>query len=189
LELPERMRSEFGQLDADNDGYLSRREIEKHAQQFSNTSVPVEVTYIWIMDADQGRVDLQQLQDSYSLLRKIDKNNDGQISRDELRDRREQVVSKWCDQCFKSHDKNDDGELSKSEARDTSFSEDFDKMDQNQDQMLTKSEIHRFVDNQMKQSDQQQSQARRDDQSNSGNSSNDRSKTSSSSNSQKGRQR
>jgi Ca2+-binding EF-hand superfamily protein len=169
-EMPQRMRSDFDRLDANHDGELSRSEIERHASRAARRagSSPVEVAYIWVLDADQGNVDLQDLQQAYDLLRKIDKNGDGKVSRSELRERREHVASAWCDQCFKRMDKNHDGELSKQEAKDSTFEDDFDKIDRNSDDMLTKSEIHRFIDHQFD-SDQGQYQAQRNSQDSSSN--------------------
>lgn len=153
-ELPRSMRDDFYRLDANNDGSVTPDEIERQVQRVSrrqqsrSRGTPVEATYVWILDANRGRVNLEDLQNAYATLRKIDRNDDGQISRDELRARREQVVSQWCDECFNRLDENDDGELSRNEAQDSSFAEYFDQADRNRDQMLTKSEIHRYLDEQ-----------------------------------------
>jgi len=148
-EVPKNMRQEFADFDRDGDGYLSRKELQQHAQEASRSDAkPVEVAYLWIIDANEGAVDLQDVQDAYAELQKIDKDNDGKITRSELRDRREHVVSRWCDKCFDRLDKDKDGELSKSEAQDSPFADEFSDFDRNQDGYLTKSEVHRTLQDQ-----------------------------------------
>jgi Ca2+-binding EF-hand superfamily protein len=143
-ELPDDMRQDFDKLDRDGDGYLSRKELQQHAREAQRSAAkPVEVAYLWIIDANAGNVDLNDLQDAYQELQKIDRDNDGKISRSELMARREHVASQWCDKCFDRMDEDKDGELSQSEAKDTTFSEQFSDFDRNSDGYLTKSEIHR----------------------------------------------
>ena len=165
-ELPSRMRSDFERLDINHDGNISQDEVEQHARQASRgrqargSSSPVEVTYVLMIDADQGTSELEELQNAYQALRKVDKNNDGRISRDELRQRREQVVSEWCDTCFDRLDEDDDGELSAEEARSSTFANIFQKADRNSDGHLSKSEIHRYLDQQYQSGDQQSQSSR-----------------------------
>lgn len=160
-EIPKDMRNDFNDLDRDGDGYLSRKELQQHAREaMREASMPVDVTYVWVLDANAGHLDPQDLQDAYDVLKKIDKDHDGRISQKELRDRREHVVSQWCDKCFSQLDEDGDGELSQSEAQDTTFGEEFDKFDSNQDGALTKSEIHRQLQNEF----ESQSAQRPDDQ-------------------------
>ena len=143
-ELPDDMGQDFDRLDRDGDGYLSSKELQRHAQEAQRRGAkPVEVAYLWIIDANAGAVDLQDLQDAYRELQKIDRDNDGKITRSELTARREHVASQWCDKCFTRMDQDNDGELSKSEAQGSTFGEDFTDFDRNDDGYLTKSEIHR----------------------------------------------
>lgn len=146
-ELPRDMREDFDSLDRNGDGYLSRSELQQHAQEAmrQEQASPVEVAYVWIIDANEGNMDLKDVQEAYSELQKIDRDNDGKITRNELRDRREHVVSRWCDKCFDRLDKDNDGELSKSEAKESSFADEFSKFDRNSDGYLTKSEVHREI--------------------------------------------
>jgi Ca2+-binding EF-hand superfamily protein len=189
-ELPSRMRSDFDRLDVNNDGSITQDEVAQHAKlaararQGSNSSTPVEVTYVWMIDADQGTSELDELQSAYDALRKVDKNNDGQISRDELRQRREQVVSQWCDTCFDRLDEDEDGELSADEARNSTFASVFQSADRNSDQSLTKSEIHRYLDEKYESSDKQ-AQSDSKSKSRSGDSSSGRSASESNSSSSK----
>jgi Ca2+-binding EF-hand superfamily protein len=178
-ELPPRMRSDFDRLDRNQDGSVTQQEVEQHANQAMRSprgrlsSTPTEVTFVWILDANRGEAELNELQGAYDALRKIDKNNDGKVTREELSARREQVASQWCDKCFNRLDGNHDGELSTDEAQDSTFADQFAGIDQNNDQSLTKSEIHRYLDQQFKasQSPDQARQAQSDRQS--GNSSDD----------------
>lgn len=169
-ELPSRMRSDFDRLDRNQDGSVTQQEVEQFANQSTRSqrrrlsSTPAEVTYVWILDANRGEVELKELQAAYSALRKIDKDNDGKVTREELLARREQVASQWCDKCFDRLDGDHDSELSKDEAQDSTFADQFARIDQNDDQSLTKSEIHRYLDQQFKasQSQDQSRQAQRD---------------------------
>jgi Ca2+-binding EF-hand superfamily protein len=143
-EMPQDMRGDFDRLDRDSDGYLSRQELQRHAQQ-AQGGTPVEVTYVWVLDADAGNLSVSDIQDAYNELQKMDKDGDGKITRQELQSRREQVVGKWCDKCFDRLDSNNDGELSQSEAQNSEFANDFQEFDRNSDGSLTKSEIHRTM--------------------------------------------
>jgi len=158
-ELPNDMQQDFESLDRDHDGYLSRKELQKHAQEAQRmAAMPIDVTYVWVIDANAGNLDVKDLQDAYNALQKIDKNNDGKISQQELRDRREHVVSQWCDRCFNALDTNGDGELSQEEAQDSSFGEEFDKFDRNRDGALTKSEIHHELEKEFESQNAQRSE-------------------------------
>jgi Ca2+-binding EF-hand superfamily protein len=155
-ELPKGMRDGFEQLDRDHDGYLSPGELRQHAERFASgqqqrrgqgrrTGHPVEIAYIWVLDADQGQVHLKDLQQAYALLRKIDQNDDGEISRSELRKRQQQVASQYIDHCFQKLDQNNDDEITRSEARDSALGQRFDQFDRNQDDVVTRSELKRSI--------------------------------------------
>jgi Ca2+-binding EF-hand superfamily protein len=162
-ELPLSMREHFHDLDRDGDDYLSRSELERHsarllsavrqhAMQSSGNSgrifqvAPVDVTYEWVVDADSGQVNLEDLQNAYEVLRQIDQNGDGRITRSELRDRREQIVSTWIDHSFEQFDEDGDGAITQQEANQTLLQERFDRLDRNGDAELTRGELRRSVE-------------------------------------------
>jgi Ca2+-binding EF-hand superfamily protein len=155
-ELPRDLRTSFNRLDRDGDGYLSQSELSQHANQAARTRVPVEVTYIWVVGADRGKVELNELQQAYRLLQRIDNDNDGYITRTELRNQQQQVVSQFINHCFDCHDKDYDDEITRSEASGTMLARGFDHLDRNSDDKLTRSELRTAMRRQT--TDQQGSQ-------------------------------
>jgi len=141
-ELPALMRAGFETLDRDDDNVISRRELQAHAAKHqSSRTTPVAVTYIWVIDVDQGRASLQELQQAYDLLQKADQNEDGRITRSELRQRQRELVSQWVDHCFEKLDEDDDGRITLAEAEDSALARRYDRLDRNQDDELTRSEL------------------------------------------------
>lgn len=140
-ELPPKMRSGFDRIDRDSDGYLSRSELRQHAARAASNQSPVVVTYVWVLGANQGSVKLADLQQAYSVLQEIDQDEDGEISREELRERHQKIASRWLDKCFQQHDENDDDQITRREAEGTHLSKRFDKLDRNSDDKLTRSEL------------------------------------------------
>ena len=173
-EMPQGLLESFHDLDRDGDDHLSRGELQRHgmvmtqrlqrqarsshgsenrsqgSSQSSSQSavhvVPVEVTYIWVMDTDRGQAKLSDLQRAYDLLRRLDANDDGNITRSELRDRREQVVSRWIEHGFDRLDENEDDAISRQEAAGSMLQERFDRLDTNRDDQLTRSELRRSAE-------------------------------------------
>lgn len=173
-ELPRTMRRHLRTIDRNDDGYISRRELEQQVETASTQSgspssrsqlsrsqaprsqssgsqtravaVPVEVTYVWIMDANQGRLNARDLQHAYDLLMRIDEDQDGRITRDEVRECREKVVASWIDKTFERLDENEDGALSREEARDSILAHAFEEMDRNNDDSLSRAEIRRSAE-------------------------------------------
>ncbi|MEX2175963.1 MAG: hypothetical protein WD872_16495 [Pirellulaceae bacterium] len=169
-ELPSRMYDEFTRIDQDDDRYLTRSEVQQYASQTrrssssasrntagrgqsessarmsSSQSSPAEVVYVWMIDANQGQMELSEVQEAYALLAKFDADSDGEISQSELNERREQVVSNWCDQCFDKLDKNGDDTLTRTEAGGSVIAERFDHFDQNGNDSLTKEEVKSSVE-------------------------------------------
>lgn len=165
-EMPRGMLENFHDLDANDDDYLSRSELQRHGrtmfqhlaqqqQQQSSSSrhsqsvvqgVPIEVTYVWIMDTQSGRVQLSDLQSAYDLLQRMDEDNDGHITRSELRERRQQVVARWIDHGFHRLDRNEDDAISRREAEQSMLQERFDRLDANRDGELTRNELRRSAE-------------------------------------------
>lgn len=141
-EFPERLRSGFDALDRNSDDRVSQSELQSHAQRMaSRRQTPVSVTYIWVMDTDQGRASLQELQQAYDVLQNVDRNEDGSITRNELRERQQEMAAQWIDHCFQKLDDNDDGEISNSEAKGSALAQRFEGLDNNDDDVLTRKEL------------------------------------------------
>lgn len=93
------------------------------------------------MDTDQGRASLQELQQAYGVLQKVDQDEDGNITRNELRQRQREMALQWVDHCFQNLDDNDDGEISDSEAKRSAFAQRFERLDGKDDDVLTRREL------------------------------------------------
>jgi Ca2+-binding EF-hand superfamily protein len=145
-ELPEGMREQFEQLDRNGDSRLSQSELAQHAARMTARLVPLEVTYIWFTDANRGHIDLNDLQQAYKLLQQIDENSDGELAQNELRERREQVVSQWIDSLLERCDENSNDTISQQEARGTLLGQQFDQFDRNSDGQLSRRELRQFAD-------------------------------------------
>ena len=143
-ELPQHMRSGFGDIDRNGDERLSASELERHAQRMQRfTAMPVEVTYIWITGANRGRLNVEDLQQVYSLLRKADSDNDGRLTASELKQQRQKVASECVECILHSRDENEDGKLTRSEAQGTAVAFDFSRIDRDSDGSVTKDELKR----------------------------------------------
>jgi Ca2+-binding EF-hand superfamily protein len=144
-ELPQQMQAGFAELDANKDGFVTKDELEKHAARLAHQRPEaVEVIY-WVIDVpEQQPLNSQEIQRAYDALRKIDKNNDGKISDDELKQARADRLKVRADSIFKMMDKNNDGKISKDEARGL-WSQDFDKLDANKDGSLDRSEVEKVL--------------------------------------------
>ncbi len=144
-ELPRDKRSSFSKLDRDGNGKLTANELKQHAQNMKRRVVPVEMIYIWVSDANRGGLSLNDLQDAYDTLQDIDDNGDGQISRDELQQRRQEITSKWARTLLKRLDDNDDGQVSEDEAQGTSLARQFDQIDQNGNNEISRQELRKYL--------------------------------------------
>lgn len=145
-ELPAGMREGFHQIDRDNNGQLTTEEVRQHAHRQNLLRTPVVVTYVWLLDTNEGRARLKDLQEAYSTLKQIDQDSDGQITRAELKERRQEIASKMIDKCFENHDDNDDGQLTREEARGTVIASRFQKYDENDDGKVGKQEVKETLD-------------------------------------------
>lgn len=143
-ELPQQMREGFEGIDRNRDDRLSAAELERHAQRMQRyTAMPVEVTYIWITGANRGRLNVDELQQVYSLLRKADSDSDGRLTASELKQQRQKVASECVECVLHSRDENQDGKLTRSEARGTAVAFDFSHIDRDSDGSVTKEELKR----------------------------------------------
>jgi Ca2+-binding EF-hand superfamily protein len=169
-ELPERLEQQFSQLDRNNDSRLSASELERHSQRMAAQPIPVEITYIWITDAHRGRMNVNDLQQAYQLLQRIDEDNNGQLTRSEIQDRREEVVAQWINSMMERTDQNGDRAISQREAQDTLLSRSFNRVDRDGDGQLSRNELRRIASQDSRESfvreeDRQREQARQSDES------------------------
>jgi Ca2+-binding EF-hand superfamily protein len=144
-ELPQDMRSGFSRLDRDKNGELSANELRDHAGRMQRSIVPVEVVCVWVSDVDQGRLTINDLQTAYDTLMDLDENNDGQISRQELQQQRQQIASRWAKQVINRLDQDDDGLVDQEEAQDSFLARNFDRIDNNEDGSVSRQELQRSI--------------------------------------------
>jgi Ca2+-binding EF-hand superfamily protein len=144
-ELPENLRTSFARLDRNSDKKLSSTEIRQHARRMARRVIPLEVVYIWVSDADQGQLSLNELQDAYQTLQSIDRDGNGKLSSQELRQRREQNADRWTQTVMKRIDDNDNGQISLQEARDTFLANRFDRVDKNRDDRISRNELRQCL--------------------------------------------
>ena len=83
-----------------------------------------------------------EVQRSYDILRRLDKNKNGKIDPDELKAARERIVKDRVDYLFKELDKNKDGKISRDEAEGM-LRQDFDEIDRNKDGFIDREELTR----------------------------------------------
>ena len=145
-ELPSNMRQTFDQLDRNSDGRVTRSELQQHAGTQQSGAQPVHITYVWVTSANQGQMSLNDLQQAYDLLQQIDDDGNGQISRRELRARRQEIVSNWVDSTFRKHDENDDGQIGRDEAEATAMAQRFDRLDRNSNDRVSREELQRSLE-------------------------------------------
>jgi Ca2+-binding EF-hand superfamily protein len=146
-ELPSNMRQNFNQLDRNSDGYISQSELSQHANRMAQSGGggPPEVMYVWIVGANRGNPSLSDLQHAYEMLQKIDKDNDGYITRSELGQQQQKVAAHWINHLFTRLDQNSDDEISRDEAESSSLDPKFDQLDENGDGYLTRSELRQDI--------------------------------------------
>lgn len=145
-ELPEAKRSGFAQLDQDRNGQLSAAELRQHSARMTQRRLPVEVTYVWVVETNQGRAKLEELQQAYDLLSKIDANGDGTIAPNELKEQQQKVATQWIDRSFERLDANGNDELTPEESRDSLIGRCFKRLDANKDSKLTRAELREAVE-------------------------------------------
>lgn len=139
-ELPSRGQEEFAKIDANKDNSISKEEMQQYADQVASRRPQlIEVIY-YAIDIPDDDLTMDELQAAYAQLRRLDKDNDGKITDQELKatreERREERIKNIC----QNLDTNKDGKLSKDEARGI-WAENFAELDKNSDGSLDKTEI------------------------------------------------
>lgn len=141
-ELPANLRERFEQLDANKDGKLSSVELRKGAALLQPARRPADVLVVLIEMSDCDECCVEELQHFYSRLRKLDQNNDGQLSADELASARKILLGERVDVLIKDLDRDQDGRVSRDEARGY-IRKDFERLDGDRDGFVSREEFLR----------------------------------------------
>ena len=145
-ELPARLQSEFAATDKNGDGSVTMDELKKHAAEMTTRRPQmVEMMYYVIDVPEPAQPNAMELQQAYDTLRKIDSNNDGKVTPEEIAAYREQRRKDRMKDTFEYLDQNKDNKVSKDEARGL-WKDDFDKLDTNKDGFLDEKEIQAAYD-------------------------------------------
>jgi Ca2+-binding EF-hand superfamily protein len=169
-EIPERMKENLGRVDSNSDGVVDLAEFEKVAQFFAGGGRRPEGApagapegrpgpglfspVVRALDADgDGELSSSEIADASKALAKLDKNNDGKLTRDEIgpppgaapqgRPGADRPAAGFAEEFLKriaAADTNGDKKLSKEEAPDR-LKENFDRLDSNSDGQLDEAEL------------------------------------------------
>jgi Ca2+-binding EF-hand superfamily protein len=140
-ELPAGWREQFGNLDTSKDDKLSLEELRPHLARLVLVPVPVEVVSMYMIESPHCNPSLEQLQETYEMLRKADTNNDGKIAKEEAQAARDQAIEKRIDTIFKRCDANNNSKISRDECQGSLTTALFDKADKNKDGYVTNDEL------------------------------------------------
>ena len=127
-------------MDTNKDGKLSREELEAGAAYLQPRRRPSDVVNLLIEAGDADEESRQELQTIYDQLRKLDKNHDGKIDADEIKEMGERLIQERVDGLIEDLDVNHDGKISRDEARGR-LKRDFDKIDLNKDGFIDRDEL------------------------------------------------
>lgn len=141
-ELPPELRPAFDRLDANTDGKVSSEELERGITHLHPARRPSDLIHVLIEMSACDDVCEGELQRSYDILRKADKNQDGKLDPDELKAARVRIVENRVDYLFTELDKNKDGKISRKEAKGMLL-QDFDQLDRDKDGFLDRAELTR----------------------------------------------
>jgi len=101
---------------------------------------PSDVLFILVETSGYDEDSRKELQFMYDVLRKLDKNHNGQLDQDELTNAREQIVAERANYILKRLDADKDGKISKEEAKGR-IQEHFDRLDANKDGYVDRAEL------------------------------------------------
>jgi len=139
-ELPSWLQHNFARLDKNKDGKISKQELDDGAAFLLMRRRASDVLFVLVEMSDCDECCAEELERMYTALRKMDKNNDGKISTDELKAARAQILEERVDRLMKRLDKNKDGAISREEAR-GQVKAHFDELDENKDGKITRAEL------------------------------------------------
>jgi Ca2+-binding EF-hand superfamily protein len=144
-ELPPDLQEHFAEIDTNKDGFITADELQAYADRMAKKRpYLIEVAFYTIDINDPEIESVQELQQTYDLLRKIDANHDGKIDEKELAAYRAERQKERVDRIFKHMDTNGDGKISKDEARGI-WAEHFKELDLNGDGFLDRTEVEKAL--------------------------------------------
>jgi len=141
-ELPEELRANFDKVDVNKDGKISPEELHRGMVYFQRQRRPSDLVFVLVEMSDCDECCAGELQTAYDALRKLDRNHDGKIDAEELRQGREAMIAARVDRILKALDANKDGKISKDEARGM-IREHFQQLDRNGDGYVDRQELMR----------------------------------------------
>ncbi|MCU1236445.1 MAG: EF-Hand, Calmodulin [Candidatus Solibacter sp.] len=158
-ELPARMHGMFDRGDTNKDGVLTRQEIDaieaalappKGDPQRERTGPPGgfirQDPMLIALDVDHnGEISTPEMENAPAMLKKLDRNGDGQLTEDELRPRpatmsMDQVLTNM----IKQYDKDGDGKISTAEMPDRLRAM-FERADIDKDGFVTRTELQELI--------------------------------------------
>jgi len=139
-EVPESWRHNFEKIDANKDGKIGPQELHRGAVYMQPRRRPSDIVFILVEMSDCDECCAEELERTYELLRKVDKNHDGKIDADEIKAARERYVADRVNVLLKALDKDKDSKISKGEARGL-LREHFTKLDRNKDGSIDRKEL------------------------------------------------
>ena len=140
-EAPESVRKDFQRIDNNNDSKISWDELRQYSARIHGRARPVAVTYIWMLQAETDPATQQDLQKAYESLRKLDGDNDGKITKEEIKARRQEYLKQQIGELLKECDNDNNSKISRDEAEGSFLSPHFDRLDRNNDGSLTREEL------------------------------------------------
>ena len=141
-ELPPELRPAFDRLDINKDGKVSREELQSGIAHLHPARRPSDLIHVLIEMSACDDICESELQRSYDILRKVDKNKDGKLDPDELKAARAQIIKDRVDHLFADLDENKDDKIGRKEAKGMLL-HDFDEIDRNKDGFIDRTELTR----------------------------------------------
>ncbi len=139
-ELPAGVQEQFAEIDTNKDTAITQEELQAYANRMAQRRPQLVEVIFYALDVQDETPTIQELQDAYDELRKVDKNNDGKIDESELKVCQEHRKKERLDSIMTSLDRNQDGKIGKDEARGL-WADNFAQLDKNSDGALDRQEI------------------------------------------------
>lgn len=127
---------------------VRREQIRERLQANQDGRRPIDVVFSLVdrivdtaTSADVANADLPQVQETYALLRQFDRDNNGQITHDELVAGQKIAHQQRAAGTFVRLDTNKDSKISREEMTAGQFAGSFEQMDRNQDGFVDRDEL------------------------------------------------